>query len=166
MFDNQFVQVSLNSRPGSHFESVVKSEMFHQQLSHEPSGYSSARTVEYRHEIYKNPHGSQSNQQYQTGNVPMPPRTLQTPIPNQTAAGHLQYSNPAMMQHPYPRLYGPTKQPGGSRRQPSSEFSTDSQRGAWMSNGRTLLSAGPLFAQEGMKLYSQQWLWKLCVSNA
>ncbi|XP_076950609.1 ENHANCER OF AG-4 protein 2-like [Bidens hawaiensis] len=141
--------VSLNSHPGSHFESVVKPEMFHQQLSREPSGYSSARTVEYRHEIYKNPHGSQSNQQYQTGNVPMPPRTLQTPIPNQTAAGHHQYSNPAMMQHPYPRLYGPTKPPGGSRRQPSSEFSTDSQRGAWMGNGRTSLSVGPPFAPEG-----------------
>ncbi|KAJ0428213.1 hypothetical protein HanHA300_Chr17g0643611 [Helianthus annuus] len=149
MFENQFVQVPLNSRFGAHVDSAVRPEMFSQQPlsflpavpanSREPSGFSSSRTVEYGHETYTNLQGSQSKQQYQTGSAPLPTRTFQTPMLNQTAAGQFQYPNPGMMQHPYP-LYGLTKQP-------------DSQRGAWMNNGRASVSAAPPFAQEGIKFY-------------
>ncbi|KAI3686206.1 hypothetical protein L1987_79879 [Smallanthus sonchifolius] len=123
--------------------------------SSEPSGFTSSRSVEYGHETYTNPQGSQLNQPYQTGNVLLPPRTFQTPMLNQTASSQFHYPNPAMMQHSYPPMYGLAKPPDGPRRYggdeqwrpPSNEFSTDSQRGAWMSNGRTLLSAAS-FAQE------------------
>ncbi|KAJ0825138.1 putative CID domain-containing protein [Helianthus annuus] len=137
--------VPLNSRLGAHVDSAVRPEMFSQQPlsflpavpanSREPSRFSSSRTVEYGHETYTNLQGSQSKQQYQTGNTPLPTRTFQTPMLNQTAAGQFQYPNPGMMQHPYP-LYGLTKPP-------------DSQRGAWMNNGRASVSAAPPFTQEG-----------------
>ncbi|KAI3812328.1 hypothetical protein L1987_17035 [Smallanthus sonchifolius] len=155
--------VPLNSRLGAHVDSAVRAEMFSQQPSSflpavptsscEPSGFSSSRSVEYGHETYTNPQGSQSNQPYQTGNVPLPPRTFQTPMLNQTAASQFQYPNPAMMQHPYPPMYGLTKPSDGPRRYGGDEqwrppSNTDSQRGAWLSNGRTSLSAAP-FAQEG-----------------
>lgn len=128
--------------------------------SREPSGFSSLRTVEYGHEAYTNPQGSQLNQLYHTGNILLPPRAFQTPMLNQAAAGQYQYLNSAMMQRPYPPLYGLTKPPDGPRRYggdeqwrpPSNEFGIDSLRGSWMSNGRTSLSAAP-FAQEGMELY-------------
>ncbi|KAI7724686.1 hypothetical protein M8C21_004563 [Ambrosia artemisiifolia] len=158
--------VPLNSRLGAHVDSAVRPEMFPQQpssflpavpiSSREPSGFSSSRTVEYGHETYTNLQGSQSKQQYLTGNAPLPPRTFQTLMLNQTATGQFHYPNPAVMQHPYPSLYGLTKPPDGPRRHgvdeqwrpPSKELGTDSQRGAWMGNGRTSLSAAPPFAQE------------------
>ncbi|KAK9071849.1 hypothetical protein SSX86_008279 [Deinandra increscens subsp. villosa] len=165
-----FMWVLLTSRLGAHFDSAVRAEMFSQQPSsflptvstslRELSGFSSSRTVEYGHETYTTPQGSQSNQQYQTGNVLLPRRTFQAPMLNQTAAGQFQYPNPAIMQHPYPSLYGLTKPPDGPRRyggdeqwRPlSNEFSNDSQRGAWMSNGRPSLSVAPSFGPEGTKL--------------
>lgn len=153
--------VPLNARLGAHVDAAVRGEMFPQQLSgfvpalasnsREASGFNSSRTVEYGHETYTNPQGSQSNQQFQNANVPMPPRAFQPPMLSQTAASQFQYPNPAMLQHPYPPRYGPTKPPDGPRRYgadeqwrpPLNEFGTDSHRGAWRSSGR------PLFAQDG-----------------
>ncbi|KAK1438045.1 hypothetical protein QVD17_03846 [Tagetes erecta] len=164
---SNFVQEPLNSRLGAQVGSAVRAEMISQQPPsflpavptslREASGFSSLRTVEYGHEVYTNPQGSQLNQQYHTGNAPLPPRTFQTSMLNQAVAGQFQYPNPVMMQRPYPPLYGLTKPPDGSRRYggdeqwrpPLNEFGIDSQRGAWMSNGWTSLSAASSFAQEG-----------------
>ncbi|KAL8201424.1 hypothetical protein R6Q57_012763 [Mikania cordata] len=158
--------VPLNSCLGTHVDSAVSAEMFLQQPSsflpaiptsaYEPLGFSS-RTVEYGQQIYTNPLGSHSNQQYKTGNLLLPPRTFQTPVLNQTDTGQIQYPNPVMMQHSYPPLYGLTKPTDGPRRYggdekwkpPLNEFNNDSQRGAWMSNGQTSLSTTPSFVQEG-----------------
>lgn len=147
--------VLLNSRLGVHVDAAVRGEIFPQQPSSFLPAVASSRTVEYGHDTYANPQGSQSNQQFQTANVPLP-RAFQSPMLPQTGAGQFQYPNPTMLQHPYPPLYGLTKPPDGPRRYgaeeqwrpPSNEFGTDSQRGAWISNGRTPLSSGPPFAQE------------------
>ncbi|KAJ0565888.1 hypothetical protein HanIR_Chr06g0267601 [Helianthus annuus] len=96
-------------------------------------------------------------QQFQNGNVSLPARTFQPPMLTQNPASQYQYPNPAMLQHPYPPRYGLTKPPDGPRRYgadeqwrpPSNEFGAESQRGAWTSNGRTQLSTGPPFVQEG-----------------
>ncbi|KAI3694063.1 hypothetical protein L1987_77022 [Smallanthus sonchifolius] len=155
--------VPLNSHLGANVDAAVRGEMFSQQSSsflpavREPLGFSSSRAVEYGHETYTNSQGSQSKQQFQNGNVPLPSRTFQPPMLTQTAAGQFQYPNPAMLQHPYPPPYGLTKPPDGSRRYgadehrspPSKEFGTKIQRGGWISNGRTQLSTGTPFVQEG-----------------
>lgn len=159
--------VSLNTRLGAHVDAAVRGEMFPQQpscfvpavasSSREPSGFNSSRTVEYGHETYTNPQGSQSNQQFQSANVPLPARAFQPPMLPQTAGGQFQYPKPAMLQHPYPPLYGLTKPPDGPRRYgadeqwrpTSNEFNSDNQRGAWISSGRTSLSSVPPFTQEG-----------------
>ncbi|KAJ0740089.1 putative PWWP domain, CID domain-containing protein [Helianthus annuus] len=133
----------LNSRLGAHVEAAVRGEMFSQQPSsfmpavREPSGF--------------------GTQQFQNGNVSLPSRTFQPPMLTQNPASQYQYPNPAMVQHPYPPRYGLTKPPDGPRRYgadeqwrpPSNEFGAESQRGAWTSNGRTQLSTGPPFVQEG-----------------
>ncbi|KAL8208158.1 hypothetical protein R6Q57_007570 [Mikania cordata] len=155
--------VPLNSRLGAHVDAAARGEMFSQQSSsflptaREASGFSSSRTVELAHETYTNPQGSQSKQQFQNGNVAFPSRTFQPLMVAQTAASQFQYPNPAMLQNPYPPLYGLTKPPNGPRRYsadeqwrlPSNEFGSESQRGAWISNGRTQLSTGPPFVPEG-----------------
>ncbi|KAL4569992.1 hypothetical protein LXL04_025641 [Taraxacum kok-saghyz] len=133
-----------------HVESAVRAEMF----PFVPAVASSSR-VEYTHETYTNPQGSQ----IQTANVGLPPRAFQPPlILPQNAGGQFQYPKPGM--HAYQQsLYGLTKPPDGGpprrygadeqwRPPPSNEFTTDSQRagaGAW----RISLSSGPTFTQEG-----------------
>lgn len=147
----------MSTRLGVHIDAAVRGEMFPPQ----PSGFNSSRTVEYGHETYTHPQGSQSNQQFQSANVPLPPRAFQPSMLAQTASGQFQYPNPTMLRHPHTSLYGLTKPPDGLRRYgadeqwrpPLNEFSTDNQRGAWISNGRTPLSSGPSFAQEGMHFY-------------
>lgn len=112
--------VIVNSRLGAHVDGAVRGEMFPQQPSsflpavREPSGFSTSRTLEYGHETYTN--HSQSNQQFQNGNVSLPSRTFQPPMLTQTAAGQFQYPNPAILQHPHLPLYGLTKPPDGQRR--------------------------------------------------
>ncbi|KAK9076295.1 hypothetical protein SSX86_004628 [Deinandra increscens subsp. villosa] len=155
--------VPLTSRLGAHVDAAVRVEMFSQQppsflpAVREPSGFSSSRAVEYGHETFTNPQASQSKQQFQNGNVSLPSRTFQPLMLTQTAASQFQYPNPAMIQHPYRPMYGLTKPPDGPRRYgadeqwrpPSNEFGTESQRGTWISNGRSQLSTGPPFVQEG-----------------
>ncbi|XP_076891028.1 ENHANCER OF AG-4 protein 2-like [Bidens hawaiensis] len=138
--------VPMNPRVGAH-DAAVRGEVFSQQ----PLPFLPAVR-----ETYTNPQGSQS-QQFQNGNVSLPSRTFQPPMLTQTAACQFQYPNPAMQQHPYPPRYGITKPPDGMRRYgadeqwrpPPNEFGTESQRGAWISNGRPPLSTGPPFVQEG-----------------
>ncbi|KAI3502006.1 hypothetical protein L1887_30037 [Cichorium endivia] len=78
-----FPQPSFGARLGAHVDAAVRGEMF----PFVPAVASSSR-VEYGHETYTNPQGSQSNQQIQiqTANVTLPPRPFQPPMLPQNAA--------------------------------------------------------------------------------
>ncbi|XP_071703423.1 ENHANCER OF AG-4 protein 2-like [Rutidosis leptorrhynchoides] len=134
---------------------AVRGEMFLQQpsgsvpalasSSREASVFNSSRAVEYGHEMYTNPQGSHSNQQFQSANVPMPSRPFQPSMLTQTVVSQYQYPNPAMLQHPYPTQYGPTK-PLDSLRRYGADEQWRPPLNEFRSSGR---SSGPPFAQEG-----------------
>lgn len=160
-----------NTSHGGHIDTAVKSEMFPQQSpcfaptgvcnSREPSGFNSSRPLEYGHnDMYLNHQASQPSQQFQPGNTPFSQRPLHPAPSPQTQPSHFSYTNPNIQQHqqhPYSHPY-PLPPPPDTRRRfgadeqwrmSSSELNTDSQRGLWMSGGRTPSCSGPPFVQEG-----------------
>ncbi|KAM7463287.1 hypothetical protein LguiA_031408 [Lonicera macranthoides] len=169
---NPLVQVAANAPHESHSDTAVRSEMFPQQSpcfvpaaasnKRETPAYNSSRPIDYGHsDIYTNPQASQPNQQFPPGNAPMTQRVFHPAPPPQTPSSHFSYSKSSVQQHPPHHLYPPPYSlpnhhdvPRGYaseeqwRMSSSNEFKTDSQRGVWMSGGRSSCS-GPPFPQEG-----------------
>uniref|UniRef100_A0A2P2MEN0 ENHANCER OF AG-4 protein 2 n=1 Tax=Rhizophora mucronata TaxID=61149 RepID=A0A2P2MEN0_RHIMU len=166
---NQIVQMPRNTSQGNHIDVTMKSELFLQQSpcfapqaisnSHEHLGFSSLRNLEYgRNDMYGQPQVSQKNPHFQPGNMSLVQRPLHPRQP-QPASGHFSFVNPGVQQHvqqSYPPPYPLPSYPDGNRRfvaddkwrTSSSEFSSNSQHGAWMSAGTTSNTGCP-FGQEG-----------------
>lgn len=168
----QYAQVAGNNPCGALSDANNRNEMFPQpsssfapsavSISREPSGYSTARILDYsRTDLYTHPQATQANQHFQPGNMHFQQRAFCPGPPPQAPSNHFSYSKVTVQQHPqhpYAPPYllhthsdGPKQYVAEEKwRMTSNESSTDTPHVSWMNGVRTSSGSVTSFGLEGM----------------